>query len=363
MISIIIPVYKESDLLETLLNQLIKDHYKNKEIITVIDEPTKNSLETTKKYKNQVKFILNKERKGKVNALNEAVKFAKGDIFLFIDSDTIISKKSKNFLQKIEDNIKDVDLLEIKKEPLRENFLSKLVNYEYVADGVRSMLFNKIKMCLGVNGSGFAIKKDFFNEVGGFKKVILEDVEMGIQVYLHKKKFRFIDDISVLQRAPKSFKAWLTQRKRYSIGALEFLRLHYKDILKIISSYPKYSLIVLFYFYPTLLSMILISPFVERIIFLFLFLLSLKIPIMIPILFITSWGLLLFKNITVFSIMYLATSLLFYVASKKLQIDYKNRYFLLYYMFYSPLFFAISSFYFITNFSKKSQVLLRDWKV
>ena len=101
MISVLIPVYKESKLLETLLNQLLKDEYKDKEIITVIDEPTKTSMNLAKKYKKQVKFILNKVRKGKVTALNEATKIAKGDIFLFFDSDVIISKKSRNFLKTV----------------------------------------------------------------------------------------------------------------------------------------------------------------------------------------------------------------------------------------------------------------------
>jgi cellulose synthase/poly-beta-1,6-N-acetylglucosamine synthase-like glycosyltransferase len=363
MISTLIPVFRESDLLETLLNQLIKDPYKNKEIITVIDEPTKNSLKTVKKYKNQVKFVLNKERKGKANALSEAAKTAKGDVFLFLDGDTIISKKAKDFLKKVEENIKDVDLLEFKKRAFGENLLSRLMNYDYVADGVRSILFNQIDTCLGINGAGFAIKKEFFNEVGGFKKVILEDVEMGIQVHLYKKKYKFVKDITIYQRSPQTFKVWLHQRKRYSIGALHFLKTHYKDVFKVMLTHPKSSLIILFYFYPTLLSLFLMSPFIERTILLVFFLLSLKIPIIMPFLFIASWGLLLFKNATVFLIMYGITSTLFYIASKKLQLDYRNRYFLIYYLFYSPFFLVLFTYYFWTNFFKEEQALLNDWKV
>jgi glycosyltransferase involved in cell wall biosynthesis len=67
MISVFIPVYKESDFLDILLYKLVKDRYQEKEIFVVIDEPTKKSLDIGKKYGKQCNFIFNKERLGKSN--------------------------------------------------------------------------------------------------------------------------------------------------------------------------------------------------------------------------------------------------------------------------------------------------------
>ena len=64
-ISMFIPVYKESDLLESLLNSLLIDPYNPKEIFVVIDEPSKKSIDITRKFNESVNFVLNGERNGK----------------------------------------------------------------------------------------------------------------------------------------------------------------------------------------------------------------------------------------------------------------------------------------------------------
>jgi len=93
-ISIFIPVYGESELLEPLLVDLTTDLYENKDIFVVVDKPTPESLELVDAFKDRVHFKLNGERKGKVNVLNELVKESRGEILLFLDSDVQIDCSS-----------------------------------------------------------------------------------------------------------------------------------------------------------------------------------------------------------------------------------------------------------------------------
>ncbi|MEM3641073.1 MAG: glycosyltransferase, partial [Candidatus Bathyarchaeia archaeon] len=72
-ISVFIPVYENSDLLEGLLEDLVNDSYSNKEIFVIIDKPNKEALKIVEKFRGKVKFILNSRRRGKVEALNNAV--------------------------------------------------------------------------------------------------------------------------------------------------------------------------------------------------------------------------------------------------------------------------------------------------
>jgi cellulose synthase/poly-beta-1,6-N-acetylglucosamine synthase-like glycosyltransferase len=188
MLSVIIPVWRESSLLDNLISDLAKDPYKDKEIIVTIDEPTSKSKTLVQKYAD-VKFLLNENRMGKVNALNEASQLANGDLLMFLDADTTL--KTKNILSKVEQQMDStVDILEFKKEVEKENFISKLVSYDYIGGIVCSLLFNRLKRCLGLNGSGFVITRQFFNEVGGFKNVISEDLEMGMQAFLRSKTYK-----------------------------------------------------------------------------------------------------------------------------------------------------------------------------
>jgi len=367
MISILIPSYKESDLLEALLNQLIKDPYKNKEIITVIDEPTKNSLKTVKKYKNQVRFILNKKRKGKVTALNEATRIAKGNIFLFLDSDVKISKKSKDFLKKISENIKDVDLLDIKKKSLRcSSFLSKIINYEYLAYNVNSFVFSKLKRCIGFSGSAFAIKRRFFEEIGGFKHVIAEDLEMGIQTFFNKKIFKFGIDVEVFTKSAYSWKNWLKQRERWGMGAGYHVKRYWKFFFKSFFKYPKIILMMLYLGWPTmasLLTLFLVDSLLGKFFFLSLISLSLKFNFLIPFIFILSLYTVLIRNVLLFFVTYISSALIFYFVSRKLKHKFSSLEFTIYYLLYSPISSSIYLFYFLKGFFSSRQTVLKDWKV
>jgi glycosyltransferase involved in cell wall biosynthesis len=91
MISVIIPVFRESEYLETLLSQLLEDPFNSKEIIVVADEPSEKTLGTEKAFGGSVKFIINKKRLGKSKALNDAARAACGETMLFIDSDVVLS--------------------------------------------------------------------------------------------------------------------------------------------------------------------------------------------------------------------------------------------------------------------------------
>ena len=48
-ISVLIPVYRESTLLERLLTDLLRDPYPSKEVLVVIDEPTEISLDVVER--------------------------------------------------------------------------------------------------------------------------------------------------------------------------------------------------------------------------------------------------------------------------------------------------------------------------
>ncbi len=361
MISVLIPVYKESNLLETLLNQLLKDEYRDKEIITVIDEPTKTSMNLAKKYKKQVKFILNKVRKGKVTALNEATKIAKGDIFLFLDSD--IKVNSDNFLSKVVDNIRNHDIIDFKVDTISNSFFSKIVNYDYLAMNFFEHLFSGVKRSMGVNGAAFAVKKDFFQGIGGLKNVPLEDWEIGFQSYLNNKAYKHVEDISISTKVPSFMKNWLSQRKRWSIGAGIQCRNHWKDYLKVSKKYPKISLLSLIFMLPLVITFLFSFSLFEDAIFFSIMLLTFKLPFLFPIFFFASWSLLLFKNIFLFSLSYLSTSVIFYVASKKINFNYKNREFLCYYILYSPISTCFYLFHFIRGIFSSEEVILEDWKV
>lgn len=87
--SIIIPIYNSSPFINTCVNSILKQTYKDFEIILVNDGSTDDSLEVCQKLKecsNQIK-IINKKNGGASSARNEGIKNSIGEYLLFVDSD------------------------------------------------------------------------------------------------------------------------------------------------------------------------------------------------------------------------------------------------------------------------------------
>jgi cellulose synthase/poly-beta-1,6-N-acetylglucosamine synthase-like glycosyltransferase len=366
MISVIIPVFRESKLLEVLLNQLKEDDYENKEIITVIDEPTKNSLKTIEKNKGKVRFIINKKRLGKVKALNRATKIAKGDIFLFIDSDTIISKRSKNFLKKVAEKMENADILDIRKNSFRDSLISKLTTYEYLGSTLYGHFLSKIKRCVAVCGQAFAIKRSFFENIGGFKNVVSEDLEIGTQTLIQNKKYDFANNIEVLNKSSENWKKWFAQRKRWGLGTGYHMKNHWRLFVKTARKHPKILLPLFFFGWPTIFSaliLLFINSFFDKVLILLLFSLSLKFTFLTPAVLIAGLYMVFLKNIFVFFITYLFSAIAFYISARKFNYKYNNLEFAMYYLFYSPLFSCVFLYYFLKAVLSSESIKLQDWKV
>lgn len=89
-ISVIIPVYNHSELLEKTLNALSNQSYPKSdyEIIVVDNASSENMNEVMSKFKN-VKFVSENNIQGSYAARNKGVSVATGNIYAFTDADCV----------------------------------------------------------------------------------------------------------------------------------------------------------------------------------------------------------------------------------------------------------------------------------
>lgn len=102
IISIIIPVYNVEQYIEKCIKSLISQSYENIEIIFINDGTPDNSRKIISKYEKKYKNIrcIDKENGGQAVARNLALKEAKGDYVIFIDSDDWVDKDMcKKFIE------------------------------------------------------------------------------------------------------------------------------------------------------------------------------------------------------------------------------------------------------------------------
>lgn len=97
-ISVVIPVFNQSNLLKHTLESLKNQTFKDFETIVIDDASTDNSYEVAKEYSNKV--FKNISNRGPAYNRNLGVKVAESDVIAFIDSDCIADENWLNELYK-----------------------------------------------------------------------------------------------------------------------------------------------------------------------------------------------------------------------------------------------------------------------
>jgi cellulose synthase/poly-beta-1,6-N-acetylglucosamine synthase-like glycosyltransferase len=343
-ISIFIPVYKESEQLPEMVDKLVGQDV-NKEVFVTVDEPAEGFLQKMKP-SSSVKLKVNQERKGKVNALNEAVKFSTGKILLFLDADVQLPD-DPDFLKKIVMKMQHTDVLDIKKKvTAKSSFLSRMAYYEYFTFNVSSWLASKyLQKCPAVNGAAFAIKREIFEEVGGFRKVVAEDIDIATRAFLANHSFAYAKDVEVKNVVYSNWRNWFTQRKRWGIGQALWLKDWYKDLAKKCLKKPQIFLPGLFFLYPSIavffLSALVPSMWMYDSLWVFSLFLSVKLNLALPIFLVSVFTADLLKTLLIMLSSYLITSVTFFFFSKKLGFEIKLHELFVYYFFYSVLWVTI----------------------
>ena len=111
-ISIIIPVYNSEDFLNTCLDSLTKQSYKNLEIILVNDGSPKNCKEIVSEYMKKderVKYVEHEKNKGLFQARITGFENSTGDYIAFLDADDYVSGDFyRELIQKAEETNSDI---------------------------------------------------------------------------------------------------------------------------------------------------------------------------------------------------------------------------------------------------------------
>ena len=111
-ISVIIPVYNSEEFLPKCLNSLVKQSYKNLELIIVNDGSPKNCKEIAEEYKlkdNRIKYVEHEKNKGLFQARVTGFENSTGDYIAFLDADDYVSNDFyRELIEKAEETNSDI---------------------------------------------------------------------------------------------------------------------------------------------------------------------------------------------------------------------------------------------------------------
>jgi poly-beta-1,6-N-acetyl-D-glucosamine synthase len=364
-VGVFIPIYRESEQLELLLKALLADPYLEKEIIVCADEPTGKTSALIAEMGGDVKWRVSATRQGKVNALNAAVAENSCDIILFLDSD--IEVRQTGFIGRVVEEMDDFDLIEIKKKIIRDSFVARIVNYDYLSANFTNLLFSKyLGRCLGFNGSAFALKRRAWGTLNGFGKEICEDLDMATRTYIAGLKFGYAEAIEVYNKVSPSWRVWMKQRKRWGAGQAHWLTHNYRMLLGSIIDHPKMIIAALLIIFPSLpmLTATLAFPdtlYVNAVSFGLILLAGKQLLFVPPIVAILT-GVAALKAFTALIIVLLIFAGVFYYFARRLGYAFSLLEFVFFFLVYNPVWLTISITSLLREILWKNHLNL-DWKI
>jgi len=107
--SIITPSYNQGKYIESTINSVLNQTYKNYEHIIFDNKSTDNTIDILKRYKH-LKWVSEKDS-GQTDAINKGLKKASGDILCYLNSDDMLLPDSLKYVAEYFSKNKDIDIL------------------------------------------------------------------------------------------------------------------------------------------------------------------------------------------------------------------------------------------------------------
>ena len=199
LVSVLLINYNKEKFIPRCLNSLVKQDYKNFEVVFSDDISEDNSIDVAKKYKNilNLKIVkgINRTKHGSYNQMNSilrAYKKSEGKIIIFLDSDDFFHKEKISTIVQFFNDSNNNQKKIIFDLPYIYYSKNKIKNFV-----IRKKISKKIWPIFPPQ-SCISMKKDFFQEVFpqiSFKKFfnIWFDFRVAFYSYFISKNFEILD--------------------------------------------------------------------------------------------------------------------------------------------------------------------------
>jgi poly-beta-1,6-N-acetyl-D-glucosamine synthase len=227
-VSIIIAAYNEGASIERkILNLLALDYPALKmQIIFCLDGPTDDTELVARKYEFEtarIQVLLLRRRKGKAEALNQAVAQSSGKILVFADARQLLDRGA---IRKLMSNFADVSVgavtgeLMLMDESGQESVDAVGLYWRYEKQ-LRSME-SDIHSTMGATGALYAIRRELYRPIPGH--TILDDVAIPMHAVLGGKRVVFERTAMAYDYVTSSAKTEFTRKVRTLTGNFQLLK-------------------------------------------------------------------------------------------------------------------------------------------
>jgi poly-beta-1,6-N-acetyl-D-glucosamine synthase len=235
-VSIIVPVYNESQVISDSINSLLELDYSNYEIIIVNDgstDDTKEVAETFVGYQRgkltDIKVsLINQPNGGKSRALNTGIKHSQAEIILCMDGDSQLAPQSVKLAVRHFENPKIGAVAGNVKVLNRNKFLTDLQALEYIEGlNMARSAQSYIRLVNIIPGPIGIFRKKAIVDSGYYSNdTFAEDADLTLKILANGWKIYYEPASVSYTEAPASLQQLLKQRYRWTRGIIQSIRKH-----------------------------------------------------------------------------------------------------------------------------------------
>lgn len=238
--SVIIPVYNRIDEVRDLMESLALQSCKDFEVVIVEDGSTAPCKDVVEEYADRVDAsYYYKENEGRSIARNHGLEHAKGDYFIFFDSDCVIPPDYFKILSEALDR-NPLDCFG-GPDAAHESFSTtqKAINYSMTSflttGGIRGGKVQLEKFVPRTFNMGYSRK--VYEKVGGFREMFSEDIDMSTRIRQAGFSIGLIREAYVYHKRRVNMRLFTRQVYVFGMSRIT-LKLLYPDSLKLVHTLP-----------------------------------------------------------------------------------------------------------------------------
>jgi len=232
LVTVLVPAYNEQGVISRTLTSLLNTKYENKEIIVIDDGSSDLTRFVAQGYEKQGVRVVTKPNGGKASALNYGLLFAKGDIVITIDADSMVTRDAiDKIVQAMASDPNNVAVAGNIKVLNSTSTLTKIQELEYImAINTIRRAFALFGAVMVIPGAFGAFKRKAVIEVGGYDTdTVTEDFDITIKLLKTRGAVSSSSAAHAYTEVPSDWKSLYKQRVRWGTGTFQTILKH-KDI-------------------------------------------------------------------------------------------------------------------------------------
>jgi cellulose synthase/poly-beta-1,6-N-acetylglucosamine synthase-like glycosyltransferase len=226
--TVLIPAYNEEKVLDRTLETVLEAPYPDKEIIVINDGSTDGTSRIAGSYSGRGVKVIDRPNGGKAVALNHGLSFARGEIVIVVDADSMVGR---NALIELVQPFRDPEVAAVAgniKVGNRKNLLTGCQALEYIASiNVYRRALDVFGSVTVVPGALGAYRREVLEDSGFYDPdTLVEDFDMTVKALKSGRVVQARSTAVSYTEAPQTLGELIKQRQRWYRGNFQALWKH-----------------------------------------------------------------------------------------------------------------------------------------